>query len=729
MRRVSTAAILLPILLAGSSSVGAQCPPTTPAPTIAQYVALPGVNLQVSESTRRFYAAQDIEILDVILAGNMARVWYGTEGSIHPASMQLHPGTLRPVDIQLPIPDLAVPGSVAFAVSPNPVAGWNDILGGDTPPDYGKGAPLVGLLSVNGRLFVHGTHRNYDEIADGTVDAPKNVQWNGLSFIPDATADPSTMAATIQEWWSAGPELGLGVTGSFHAVPEGSTVAVTRPTGAALSRFYVAANYCGREWAGFGLLLDISNLASVNPNARMLIPYYEFLGDAWDAGQMSAGPLGVEMPRLYYTCPPTVIGPDCPDEPPGIDGNKLRPILYVQPTSGPNAGKRFIIAGLNLDPIDINTYGTTNERLDGQGRDDGKYDYLAFTDITNMVAVLPGGPPPTMWHFQDLAQLKSHTTFLRLPPDLPAGWHIDNPNNPLLQPGHDWSLVTVDNPNPTEGEPLASLKRIVGSGTPKSIALHPNGRHVYVVASDQGQEAVLENALYLDGGWHVPHLYVVDLDAADFSSQSSVNQYADGAGLTGLPVQKHRFNKVITAKFPDGDGDPLDPGDTGSVLVNSTMCMPTSSPSSSTGKTLVSGATLDQVGPYYPGEHQTDPTARTRLHAVRNTNFATNQDRLYVGTTGKTQSTDSLAQGITVGAVHVLAIGPDGVPTWMRTLALPQGGLNTQKYQVSGLDVFPTDRAWIAGPADRNVLAVTALNTLQANQAPVDRIVLVQDGP
>ncbi len=397
MRRVTMIAFLLTDFVAGMSNASAQCPPTTPAPTIAQFVALPGVNL-LDEATRRFYGAQDIEILDVILAGNLARVWYGTEGTIHPGSMQLHPGTLRPVDIQLPIPDLAVPGSVSFAVSPSHVAGWNNVLGGDLPPTYGKGAPLVGLLSVNGRLFVHGTHRNYNEIEEGTVDTPKHVQWNGLSFIPDATADPSTMAATLQEWWSAGPELGLGLTGSFRAVPEGSTVAVTRPTGAALSRFYVAANYCGREWAGFGLLLDISNLASVDPNARMLIPYYEFLGDAWDAGQMSAGPLGVEMPRIYYTCPPTVIGPECPDSPPGIDGNKLRPVLYVQPTSGPNAGKRFLIAGLNLDPVDKNTYGTTNVRLDGQGRDDGKYDYLAFTDITNMVAVMPGNPPPTMWH-------------------------------------------------------------------------------------------------------------------------------------------------------------------------------------------------------------------------------------------------------------------------------------------------------------------------------------------
>jgi hypothetical protein len=690
-------------------------------PTPSSWVDLPRVDLGVDITTRRNAIAKDLKILDVLVTGNRLRAFYTTEGSIDPDFSILYPGRLRPIDVLTPVPDLTV-SSASFLVQDD-VPGWNlpAVSGwGDVEPTWGKGGSIVGMSTINGSLLVAGSHRNRNEVDVG--DSPKLDSWNGLSFIDDATVRPMDM--TIQESWSAGPDLGTGGTGAFRATPEGSTVAYNG-SGA---RFFVQSNYCGDDWAGHLLVVVLPNLSSVNFQDRVVVPIYEFLGD-WNDGlpPLSAPPppglFGAEVARDNYTCASTPTGPDCTTLiTPGcavmdnVSGNKMRPTLYVHVSEAApvNAGKDFLVMGLNTDPIDIDTYESEHVKLDGDcGRDDGKYDYLAFIDITDMQAALTVPPTPGSWQIEDLAAWQAHTTFVRLPPDVPPGWFLGAPNNPPLEPGHDWSFVTVLDPT---GVDPPSEQRIAGSGTPKSIALHPNGEYVYLIASDQGQESVQENATLTDGGWHVPHLYVVDLFLHDLTNQDHLNYYP--------PVtQVHRFNKLVSATF--GAEDDI----TGSTLVNSTMGMPTTDPFGQTGLTVVGGAALTIAGPYYPGEFQTDPTARTRSLTLRNLAFQpATRDRLYVGTTGRFQSTDPSPEPPprTIGAAHVFALAADGTPAWLDTLTVtqePQPG-GAGYYQISGLDVVPT--AWVDSPAARNIVAATTINTkLSINSQ--DRLVLLQD--
>lgn len=679
-------------------------------PSTNRFVELPKVDYPADHTTLRNYNAKDLAILDVLVSGSRMRVFYTTEGAVEPNTLQLYPGRLRMVDVHTAIPDLAVTAP-AFTL-PLDVPGWNSVLGGDLPAEYGKTGSIVGMQPISGNLFVHGPRRNRDEPVAGTF-VPQHDPWNGLTYIHDATARPSNMQLT--ELWSAGEELGIDPYRDFEAVPEGSEIAYAGDD----NRYYVAANYCGSDWAGHLLVLHLPNLASIDFNQRVVLPLYEFLGDWLDGltpgkpvptSALSVWPLGPEVPRVNFTCPSTPTGPDCSVGADTVAGNKLRPILYVDCDTATMEGRRLLIAGLNLDPIDIASYGGVLAPLDNGGRDDGKYDYVCIMDITDMKAAMTTPMPPGTWHYQDLAAWKAHTTFLRVPPDAPSGWDYTQ-GATALGSGHDWSHVRVLKP----GDPSTfSDERIVGSGTLKSIALHPNGRYVYVVASDQGQEPVAENQDLTDGGWHVPHLYVLDLGHGDLTDQAVCNSYAP-------TIPGYRLNKLVNKVFP-GVQELI-----GSTLVNSTTIpkMPTSNPSGTTGLTLIGGATCAQVGPYYPGEYQSDPTARTKLVAVRNLNFASSPDRLYVGTTLRAQSTDPAAKGVLAGAVHTFSLAGDGTPGYLHTLTIPQVAASGDYYQLNGMDAVPA--AWLASPFSRNVIAITAANTRAANDNPVDRFVLVQD--
>jgi hypothetical protein len=293
---------------------------------------------------------------------------------------------------------------------------------------------------------------------------------------------------------------------------------------------------------------------------------------------------------------------------------------------------------------------------------------------------------------------------------VPPGWDWEDPLP--TTPGYDWSYVPVAHPQSPPAPPEVHLVRVVGSGTPKAVVGDPEGRFVYVVASDQGHEEVAENAVFLDGGYHVPHLYRIDLSAGDFTSQAWVNSYS-------ASVDKWRFNKVIHSQF-DGTSGPWDGQPTGPTRVSSDD----------------DPAVLPIIGSYYPGEHQLDPTARTRTIPVFNDALVSDWSRLYIGTTGKPQiygQGDFL--GPQVGAVFCLSIGDThasnpatyGDPRWLSTLSLTQNPSSGQAYQVAGYDVVPAGRTHLGTNQARNVLIVAGLHTRALESGKADRIYVVQD--
>ncbi len=153
------------------------------------------------------------------------------------------------------------------------------------------------------------------------------------------------------------------------------------------------------------------------------------------------------------------------------------------------------------------------------------------------------------------------------------------------------------------------------------------------------------------------------------------------------------------------------------------------------GKTRASGAPLKDIGTFYPGEDQLDPTARTRMALVRNPFFGHSKTRLYIGTTGRTQP-ENPDHARTVGAVTVLAVDGMGSPQWLRTLTLEQGwhpvsGILDEPYQVAGLEVRQADGTFIGWPASgsRNVVFITALSGVKYIDDPQDRLVLIEELP
>jgi hypothetical protein len=420
-----------------------------------------------------------------------------------------------------------------------------------------------------------------------------------------------------------------------------------------------------------------------------LVPCYEYLGAYTEAPTTPVSgplaPLGAEVPKSKFTAP----------FPADVGGNKMRPLtlVNVKPDLPFIGGRKLLVVGLNLDPVNLSTTPHTAP-LDDGGLDDGKYDYLMIVDVTDMRRTESEPlPPDGSWYFGYLGEWQGRVRFLRLPPDVPPNFDITQGVQALPDDsGYDWSWVTVphpSNPNLTHGV------RIVGSGTIKSMTADPTGRFLYVVSSDQGEDEIIENPDFIDGGWQVPHLYVIDLAAGDFTDQAFLNGYTDD-------IATYRFPKHVKYLF-DGTQSPKVVGVT---CVNSTIPgFPGTSygiPYPPTvGPTRLNGATAAQVGSIYPGELQTDPTARTKLIAIENTHFETDQVRLYVGAKGRSQMHDQLtpaeqtaASWRSTSAVHVLSLGNTtdpsgyGTPRYLKTLTVPSSSYVNDPYQISGIDVF-----------------------------------------
>ena len=156
--------------------------------------------------------------------------------------------------------------------------------------------------------------------------------------------------------------------------------------------------------------------------------------------------------------------------------------------------------------------------------------------------------------------------------------------------------------------------------------------------------------------------------------------------------------------------------------------------------TLQNGATPQQIGPVLPGEWFFDPTARTKLHCVRNGHLLSDPNRLYIGLTGRVQVPSS-AEGFgatAVGSVFVLSIGDPvdpltyGIPKYLRTLVVKNAQNPTNAYQVSAIDVVPAREQYLgAGMGlQRNVVVLAGLETKFLNPPfsnPQDLLVFVQD--
>lgn len=517
-----------------------------------------------------------------------------------------------------------------------------------------------------------------------------------------------------------GPNDPEGDTGMERAVPEGAFIASTSPPQASPSRFLFVGNYCGEDRGGDLLVQNISNLAGVRAPQRIQVPVYDHLGtyteNEFTPTSGSSARLSAEVPSTFFKRPP---GGDSS----GV--NKIRPVSVVNVTSDTgyaNRDRQLLFIGVNLDPVRLDAcgvseycYPSTPVPLDIGGQDDGKYDYLAIVDITDMVAAFPNPWPctgncPDLWRYDDGAEWAARMRFLRLPPDLPANWILGatSPPNDALQAGDDWGMVAV--PDPLGGAD-ASLQ-VVGGGTISSITSDPDGRAVYIVSNDQAD--------LQDGGEHIPHLYVLDLFQGDFTDQTFLDGYTPN-------VASYRFNKVIRNDFGNGN--------MGAINVASTIPgMPiTGAPS---GPTLLQLPGPDNnLGTVYPGENQLDVKGSTRLIAVHNPNLAMDVDRLYIGLGGRAQTSSSTAKSWPlVGAVLVLSLSNPTQPSYLRTLTIPHVDPSLQVpagewYQVAGLDVLPPDAAHIGTGvnAQRNVFVVTAQHTKQFSQGPIDRLVIGED--
>lgn len=725
---------------------------------VDQTYPLPGpFELQAAKPLRD-HLPHDLALVDVFVGdGDDIRLVFTTEGLLTeelPTGIHtVHPGNLRFIDIALApvvpggpaekIPDLAVSTFNGVTTTLAPVAHWNDVLidpangGTEEDPRHGKGISFQGIVSVNGTLYVGGEIRK-DKVnitPPGPSDhdpSQHHTLWNGLSQV-DGTATPALAFDPLgtppkgQELWSAGT-AGLGGPPQFQeCVPE--TIAWTRN---GLGRYLFCSNYCGKDKAGFLLVQNISNQLAVDASDRMLVDLYWLLGvyaDARSTWPASAGlPFGAEVSSSRFTQSPWLIPYD-------VRGNKLRPVhafaVPNQPQYGNNAGRRFLVAGLNLDPVNLETLAALDKPAGSPTDptlDDGKYDYLAFVDITDMRPDLYGLPPGGgSWYFRDPNQWAQRTTFLRLPPDVPAGWFQGNPSNPPLQPGDDFSFVSVSNPN-VGGSPSSKSELIAGSGTPTSLASDPSGRYVYLLSVDQGEGYWPAEPWDHDGGWHVPHLYVLDMTAFDARDQTSMDAYAASG-----QIRTRRFNKVVRSQFLMQSG-PSGSEVHGAICVSSTLDNFPHTASPTWPTRLLGAATPAQIGSFYPGEHQFDPTPWTRLQVVRHPTGLV-EDRMYVGANAKWQSSTLDAEVWPyAGALFSLSLADPAEPRWVRTIVFDKEGTveNPITFRISGLEIIPSTAAYLEGPLNRYVYAAIIKDAREdplTLNGELNRFVLGQDGP
>ena len=407
--------LALPLLILALCAMDSQAQGQNGTPTV--WIELPSFN-----DDNGNWRPSDMAVLDVLVDGQFIRAYYSTDGRhIPPADMATPPGTLipgklRPVDIVAPFPDLAtflVDGEWIDSVPPGEewsirleVNHWNkvfDVAQEDSIPGYNpphsKGGALVGMIAHNGFLFVNSPLRRERDFTGDEMTSlvPRFHQYNGLSMLygpddPISSFDPKVWDPLSgdceafteggnQELFSAGfggldPQTDcVGVDpGWRRGVPEGTDIVETSPQNQMLSRFLFVANYCGDHAAGHVLVQNISNLMSIRVAARTLVPLYEYLGD-WLEGTSapSFAPLGVEVPRIRFTCPP-MNNPNLPSDIPDCNGNavydetfdtlrgnKLRPVLIVEAADWPSMpagtkGRKFLISGLNLDPYNLEDY-------------------------------------------------------------------------------------------------------------------------------------------------------------------------------------------------------------------------------------------------------------------------------------------------------------------------------------------------------------------------------------
>jgi hypothetical protein len=239
-----------------------------------------------------------------------------------------------------------------------------------------------------------------------------------------------------------------------------------------------------------------------------------------------------------------------------------------------------------------------------------------------------------------------------------------------------------------------------------------------VVSVDQGiggLNSPTPDLTQADGGWNVPHLYVIDLTAFDMTGaqpQYEIDQYVNDIAMW-------RFNKHVYAIWPD---NVWGANNVAATIIGYPGAGPT---------VLPPGSPASVIGPEY-GEYQLDPHPTVRASTVRNLNFASRKDRLYVGLVGKWQASPSNAFGwIPIGSVVSLHLDNPGVPQYHRTLTIPQvlvplPGDVIHPYQVRGMIHIPPSLA--GGSVDRNLLAVTSLDSQPLTPA-VNRMTILQDGP
>ncbi len=641
----------------------------------------------------------DLHVLDMLIRAQPERIRFfrTTNGNKTTNPTVVTPGELLGVDVVTPIPLLEgldgfdgvgwqLLGSPPPWIQLDPVARWSEVFG----TTDGKGNSQQGMESREGTLFV--TTR---QLSSPTENGPR---WNGLSRV-SGTATPSrAFAGTDGELYSTAPTTGEA------GGPEGNAIGMTLYG----DSFEFVPNYDGADAAGLLHVQVITNLGSPDSAECADIDLVDMLG-VYSSNTATFGEYGQEVPRHWFDGPGSSSSP----------GDKLRGtfVLVVNgdDSSFPNAGKTFLVNGLDLDPVwppmlegavdtdpveigiqpgfDVNNdYAAVDGSswVDGPTgtRDDGKYDYIAFTDITNMWGELvsgtgsPGGGSGTVefWSYADPAAWREHTTFLRLPGDFPAfdadNWDVQLPCDPI-----EWVNRVGPTPCPStpfgcgdyadfgrdwSGVPPACAVAIWGSGTICSITAHPDGTFLYVLTDDEDVDAYYETPLPpmgpdiiadRDGGWHLPHLYSIDLSQVDLTVQSSLDYYAvvdpasapPGAQIYPLSwLEPKRLHKVAVVRQRVAQP-------TGPDILKFEAFITPSIYTSNPWETQKWLAGLDEPGvlgsayiaseqlpPYSPSgippsaswENYYEPTPRTRLLVGKNESFTAEPNRMFMGVNG-----------------------------------------------------------------------------------------------